>query len=224
MAGLARSQVSAIDEHRLNAIMAQYFVIHPDNPQPRLVQQAVSLLREGAVVAYPTDSSYALACMMEFKDAQTRIRQIRALDESHLFTLICRDLAEISTYAKVNNSQFRLLKAHTPGPYTFVLDATREVPKRLQHNKRSTIGLRVPKHAVTQALLEALDAPLLSVTLQLPDEDMPLTVGWEIRERLEHAVDLVIDSDIAQVGQTTVVDLTQDPPEVLRQGLALWSS
>lgn len=202
--------------------MAQYFVIHADNPQSRLIQQAVAILRQGGVMAFPTDSSYALACLMANKDAQTRIRRIRQLDETHLFTLMCRNLAEIGTYARVDNTQFRLLKAYTPGPYTFVLNASREVPKRLQHEKRSTIGLRVPAHAVTQALLDALDEPLLSVTLQMPEDDVPMSSGWEIRERLEHAVDVVIDSALSEAGLTTVVDLTQEPPEVVRQGLAPW--
>ncbi|TXI46590.1 L-threonylcarbamoyladenylate synthase [Methylophilus sp.] len=202
--------------------MAQYFVIHAENPQTRLIQQAAQLLRQGGVLACPTDSSYALVCLMEFKDAQTRIRRLRGVDDEHPFTLICRDLAEIGTYAKVNNSQFRLLKAMTPGAYTFLLEASREVPRRLQHPKRSNIGLRVPKHVVTQALLEALDSPLLSMTLQLPDDEAPMSVGWEIREALEHQIDAVIDSDIAHVGATTVVDLTQDPPELVRAGVAPW--
>jgi len=202
--------------------MAQYFVIHAENPQSRLIQQAAQLLKQGGVLACPTDSSYALVCLMEFKDAQTRIRRLRGVDDEHPFTLICRDLAEIGTYAKVNNSQFRLLKAMTPGAYTFLLEASREVPRRLQHPKRSTIGLRVPKHVVTQALLEALDSPLLSMTLQLPADEAPMSVGWEIREALEHQIDAVIDSDIVHVGATTVVDLTQDPPELVRAGVAPW--
>jgi len=202
--------------------MAQYFVIHAENPQPRLIQQAAQLLKQGGVLACPTDSSYALVCLMEFKESQTRIRRLRGVDDEHPFTLICRDLAEIGTYAKVNNSQFRLLKAMTPGAYTFLLEASREVPRRLQHPKRSTIGLRVPKHVVTQALLEALDSPLLSMTLQLPDDETPMSVGWEIREALEHQIDAVIDSDIVHVGATTVLDLTQDPPALVRAGVAPW--
>ena len=202
--------------------MAQYFVIHADNPQPRLIQQAVKLMEEGGVIACPTDSSYALICMMQHKDAQTRIRRIRQVDDDHPFTLVCRDLAEISTYAKVNNSQFRLLKAYTPGAYTFLLEATREVPRRLQHPKRSTVGLRVPAHPVIQNLLEALHAPLLSMTLQLPGETVPMSVGWEIREMLEHHIDAVIDSDSIQSGPTTVLDLTEDPPALIRAGVANW--
>lgn len=202
--------------------MAQYFIIHAENPQSRLIQQAVQLLKQGGVLACPTDSSYALVCLMEFKDAQTRIRRLRGVDDEHPFTLICRDLAEIGTYAKVNNTQFRLLKALTPGAYTFLLEASREVPRRLQHPKRSTIGLRVPKHIVVQALLETLDCPMLSMTLQLPGDETPMSVGWEIREALEHQIDAVIDSDIVHVGATTVLDLTQDPPELVRAGVAPW--
>lgn len=202
--------------------MAQYFIIHAQNPQARLIQQAVQLLKQGGILACPTDSSYALVCLMEFKDAQTRIRRLRGVDDDHPFTLICRDLAEIGTYAKVNNSQFRLLKALTPGAYTFLLEASREVPRRLHHPKRSTIGLRVPKHIVTQTLLEALDSPMLSMTLQLPSDEAPLSVGWEIREALEHQIDAVIDSDIVHVGPTTVLDLTEDPPSLVRAGVAPW--
>lgn len=202
--------------------MAQYFIIHAENPQARLIQQAVQLLKQGGVLACPTDSSYALVCLMDYKDAQVRIRRLRGVDDEHPFTLICRDLAEIGTYAKVNNSQFRLLKAMTPGAYTFLLEASREVPRRLQHPKRSTIGLRVPMHVVTQALLEALDSPMLSMTLQLPGDEAPMSVGWEIRETLEHQIDAVIDSDIVHVGATTVLDLTQDPPELVRAGVAPW--
>lgn len=200
--------------------MAQYFSIHADNPQPRLIHQAAEIFRAGGVVAYPTDSSYALGCMMAFKDAQDRIRQIRGLGDSHLFTLVCRNLSELATYAKVDNSTFRLLKAHTPGAYTFILDASREVPRRLQHPKRSAVGIRVPDHAVTQALLEELGEPILSMTLQLPGDDEPLNVAWEIRERLERQVDLVIDSSIHAIGMTTVIDLTQETPQLIRQGVA----
>lgn len=199
--------------------MAQYFVIHADNPQARLIKQAVDILQNGGVIAYPTDSSYALGCALGFKDAQAKIRSIRGVDDSHLFTLMCRNLSELSTYAKVDNAQFRLLKANTPGPYTFILEASREVPRRLLHAKRSTVGLRVPAHAVTQALLEALDAPLLSMTLQLPSDDEPMNIAWEIREQLEHQLDLVIDSTLPQMGETTVVDLTGASPEIIRQGI-----
>lgn len=204
--------------------MAQYFVINAENPQARLIKHAVEILREGGVIAYPTDSSYALGCMMGFKDAQVKIRQIRGLDESHLFTLVCSDLSALSTYAQVDNSQFRLLKANTPGAYTFVLKATKEVPRRLQHPKRSAVGIRVPNHAVVQALLEELAEPLLSMTLQLPGDEDPLNEAWEIRERLEHAVDLVIDSAISVAGLTTVIDLTESAPVLIRQGVADASS
>lgn len=204
--------------------MAQYFVINAENPQARLIKHAVEILREGGVIAYPTDSSYALGCMMGFKDAQVKIRQIRGLDESHLFTLVCSDLSALSTYAQVDNSQFRLLKANTPGAYTFVLKATKEVPRRLQHPKRSAVGIRVPNHAVVQALLEELAEPLLSMTLQLPGDEDPLNEAWEIRERLEHTVDLVIDSAISVAGLTTVIDLTETPPVLIRQGVADASS
>lgn len=200
--------------------MAQYFVINAENPQARLINHAVEILREGGVIAYPTDSSYALGCMLGFKDAQDRIRQIRGLSDDHLFTLVCSDLSELSVYAQVGNSQFRLLKANTPGAYTFVLKATKEVPRRLQHPKRSSVGIRVPNHAVVQALLEALGEPILSMTLQLPANDEPLNEAWEIRDKLEHAVDLVIDSAIHHSGLTTVIDLTDAAPILVRQGAA----
>ena len=200
--------------------MAQYFVINAENPQARLIKHTVEILREGGVIAYPTDSSYALGCMLGFKDAQDKIRQIRGVDDSHLFTLVCSDLSALSTYAQVDNSQFRLLKANTPGAYTFVLRATKQVPRRLQHPKRSTVGIRVPSHAVVQALLEALGEPILSMTLQLPGDDEPLNEAWEIRERLEHSVDLVIDSAITLAGLTTVIDLTESAPVLIRQGVA----
>ena len=200
--------------------MAQYFIINAENPQSRLIKHAVEILREGGVIAYPTDSSYALGCMMGFKDAQDKIRQIRGLDESHLFTLICRNLSDLAIYAQVDNSQFRLLKANTPGAYTFILRATKEVPRRLQHPKRSAVGIRVPNHAVVQALLDALAEPLLSMTLQLPENDEPLNEAWEIRDRLEHQVDLVIDSAIHHAGLTTVIDLMEAAPILVRQGAA----
>jgi len=198
--------------------MSQYFSIHPENPQQRLIHQAAEIIRNGGVVAYPTDSSYALGCHLGDKAAQERIRAIRGVDESHHFTLVCRNLAEISTYAKVDNSQFRLLKANTPGSYTFILQASREVPRRLQHPKRSTIGLRVPDHAVTLALLEELNEPLLSMTLQLPGEDAPMNQAWEIREQLEHQVDLVIDAGACDILPTTVIDLTGESPVLTRRG------
>jgi tRNA threonylcarbamoyl adenosine modification protein (Sua5/YciO/YrdC/YwlC family) len=198
--------------------LAQYFAINAENPQARLIKHAVEILREGGVIAYPTDSSYALGCMLGFKDAQDKIRQIRGVDDSHLFTLICSNLSELSVYAQVDNSQFRLLKANTPGAYTFVLKATRELPRRLQHPKRNEVGIRVPNHAVTQALLEALGEPLLSMTLHLAGDDEPLNEPWEIRDRLESQVDLVIDSAIHHAGLTTVIDLTEAAPTLIRQG------
>ncbi|HSI95631.1 MAG TPA: L-threonylcarbamoyladenylate synthase [Methylophilaceae bacterium] len=198
--------------------MAQFFTIHPESPQSRLIRQAVEIFRSGGVVAYPTDSSYALGCILGEKDAQERIRAIRGVDENHHFTLVCRNLAEIGVYAKVDNSQFRLLKANTPGSYTFILQASREVPRRLQHPKRSTIGLRVPDHAVTLALLEELNEPLLSMTLMLPGDEAPLSEAWEIRERLEKQVDLVIDAGACDVLPTTVIDLTGEAPQLVRLG------
>jgi tRNA threonylcarbamoyl adenosine modification protein (Sua5/YciO/YrdC/YwlC family) len=199
--------------------MAQYFVIHPQTPQTRLIHQAVEILRNGGVVAYPTDSSYALGCVLGNKEAQERIRAIRGVDEDHHFTLVCRNLAELSAYAQVDNSQFRLLKANTPGQYTFILKATRELPRRLQHPKRSTVGLRVPQHAVTQALLEELDQPLLSMTLLLPNgANEPLNEAWEIRDQLEHQLDLVIDAGACSAEPTTVIDLTGEAPRLTRLG------
>jgi len=198
--------------------MAQYFSIHPDNPQPRLIRQAVEVLRAGGVIAFPTDSSYALGCQLGNKEAQERIRAIRQVGDSKNFTLMCRNLAELATYARVDNSQFRLLKANTPGSYTFILQASREVPRRLQHPKRSTIGLRVPDHAVTLALLEELNEPLLSMTLTLPGEEEPLNQAWDIRERLERLIELVIDAGACDAQPTTVVDLSGDTPVVTRRG------
>ena len=199
--------------------MSQLFNINLANPQARLITHTAEILQAGGVIAYPTDSGYALGCMIGHSDAQARIRQIRAADEQHLFTLVCRNLAELGNYAIVSNSQFRLLKANTPGAYTFILNATREVPRKLQHPKRNTIGLRVPEHAVVQAILDAINAPLLSMTLLLPDEEEMLTQAWEIREKLEHSVDLVIDVGHCVAGATSVINLTQDVPELIRAGL-----
>ncbi len=198
--------------------MAQFFSIHPDNPNARLIRQAAAMLREGAVIVYPTDSGYALGCHLDDKDAVTRIREIRGVDDKHHMTLVCRDLSEISRYARVDNSKFRMLKANTPGSYTFILEATKEVPRRLQHPKRSTIGLRIPDHPVVLALLEELDEPLLSSTLILPDAHQPLTDVEEIRELLERRVDLVIEGGAVGLEPTTVIDLTGDAPELVRQG------
>jgi tRNA threonylcarbamoyl adenosine modification protein (Sua5/YciO/YrdC/YwlC family) len=198
--------------------LSQFFSIHAENPQARLINQAVEILNKGGVIAYPTDSSYALGCIIGNKEAQSRIRSIRGVDETHHFTLVCRNLAELATYAQVDNVQFRLLKANTPGKYTFVLKATREVPRRLQHPKRSTLGLRVPEHAVTQALLTELNQPLLSMTLSLKDDSEPLNEAWSIRERLEHQLDLVIDAGSCSAIPTTVIDLTTDNPQLIRHG------
>jgi tRNA threonylcarbamoyl adenosine modification protein (Sua5/YciO/YrdC/YwlC family) len=198
--------------------MAQFFTIHPVNPNPRLIHQAAAVLRGGGVVVYPTDSCYALGCHLDDKDAVTRIRQIRKLDEQHNLTLMCRDLSEISRYAKVDNVKFRLLKSNTPGSYTFILEATKEVPKRLQHPKRSTIGIRIPAHPVALALLEELGEPLLSTTLILPDEEGPLNDAAYIRDLMEKQVELVIDGGAVGVEFTTVIDLTGDVPVLLRRG------
>jgi len=199
--------------------MSQFFQIHPDNPQQRLIDQAVDVIKRGGVIVYPTDSGYALGCHIGDKSAMERIRTIRQVDAKHNFTLVCRDLSEIATYAKVENDAYRLIKSLTPGPYTFILKATKEVPKRLQNPKRKTIGLRVPDNLIAQALLERLGEPLMSSTLILPGEDMPLTDPYDIRDTLEHALDLIIDGGYCGFEPTTVVDLTEDAPVVLRQGL-----
>jgi len=199
--------------------MSQFFNINLDNPQPRLIAQTADILHKGGVIVYPTDSGYALGCMLGDTDAQSRIRQIRGVDDKHLFTLMCRNLSELGNYAIVNNSQFRLLKANTPGAYTFILNATREVPRKLQHPKRSTIGIRVSPHTVVQAILDAIDAPLLSMTLSFPEADMTTMEPWEIRDRLEHRVDLVIDVEHCPTDATTVINLTGDVPELIREGL-----
>ncbi|OIP14638.1 MAG: threonylcarbamoyl-AMP synthase [Betaproteobacteria bacterium CG2_30_59_46] len=198
--------------------MSQFFVIHPENPQPRLIHQTADIIRNGGVIAYPTDASYALGCGLGDKEAQQRIRAIRGVDEDHPLTLVCRDLAEISVYAKVDNRQFRLLKANTPGCYTFILEATREVPKRLQHPKRKTVGLRVPDHPILQALLAELGEPLLSSTLQLPGDDQPLNDPYTIRDLLERQVDLVLDGGYGDVETTTVIDLSGETPALVRAG------
>jgi tRNA threonylcarbamoyl adenosine modification protein (Sua5/YciO/YrdC/YwlC family) len=198
--------------------VAQFFSIHADTPHARLIKQAVAIVQKGGIIVYPTDSCYALGCHLGDKDAMTRIRTIRQVDERHHFTLVCRNLTEISTYAKVDNSQYRLLKATTPGSYTFILQATREIPRRMQHPKRNTIGLRIPDHPVVLALLEELGEPLLSSTLILPEDEYPLNDAEEIRERLEHQVELVMDAGSCGIGMTTVIDLTTDVPALVRQG------
>jgi tRNA threonylcarbamoyl adenosine modification protein (Sua5/YciO/YrdC/YwlC family) len=198
--------------------MAQFFQIHPSNPQQRLVRQAVEMLKDGGVIAYPTDSSYALGCTIGNKVAMETIRTIRKVDDDHNFTLVCRDLSELSLYARVNNEIYRLLKRFTPGPYTFILTATREVPRRLQHPKKKTIGLRVPDFPIVSALLRELNEPLMSSTLILPGHDLPMNDAEEIREQLEHVVAGIIDGGPCDLAPTTVVDLVGVVPEVLRYG------
>ena len=199
--------------------MSQFFNINIDNPQSRHIQQTADILRNGGVIAYPTDSGYALGCMIGNSDAQARIRRIRGVDDKHLFTLVCRNLSELGNYAVVSNSQFRLLKANTPGAYTFILNATREVPRKLQHPKRNAVGIRVPDHNVVQALLEAIDAPLLSMTLLITGEEEGLSEAWEIQDRLEDQLDAVIDAGYCIRGATSVIDLTEDVPTLIRAGL-----
>lgn len=198
--------------------MADWFEIHPVNPQKRVLAQAAVRLRQGAVIAYPTDSCYALGCQLDDKQAAERLRRIRQFDRHHQFTLVCRDLSEIATYAKVDNWQFRLLKQFTPGPYTFILDATKELPRRVAHEKRKTIGLRIPEHVVAQALLETLGEPLISCTLAFPGEDDPVAEPGEWRAQLDGAVDVVIDGGFCGLEPTTVVDLTGETPLLVRQG------
>lgn len=198
--------------------MSQFYQIHPENPQARLIRNAVDIIHNGGVVAYPTDSGYALGCHIGDKTALDRIRRIRKLDDKHNFTLVCRDLSEIATYAKVNNTSYRLLRHTTPGAYTFILQATSEVPRRLMHPKRKTVGLRVPDNAIAAALLADLGEPLMSVTLIMPGDEFPLTDPYDIRETLEHEVDLVIDGGYCGMEPTTVVDLADDRSVILRAG------
>ena len=198
--------------------MAEYLEIHPKNPQVRLIRQAANIVREGGVIAYPTDSCYALGCHVGDADALERIRRIRQADKNHHFTLVCRDLSEIAKYAQVDTPVFRLLKAHTPGPFTFLLPATRETPKRLQHPKRRTIGIRVPDHPVPHLLLAELGEPLMSSTLLLPGEETPLTDADQIRDRLDSVLDAILDGGHCGIEPTTVVDLAVSPPVILRQG------
>lgn len=198
--------------------MTQYLYIHPENPQTRLIRQAVMLIRDGAVIAYPTDSAYALGCHLGDKPALERITRIRELNDKHNFTLLCRDLSDIATYAKVDNATYRLLKTHTPGAYTFILNASSEVPRRILHPKRKTIGIRIPDHIICQALLTELDEPLLTTTLQLPGEAEPLNDPESIRDRLGSRLELIIDGGYGTLEPTTVVDLTGDAPVILREG------
>jgi tRNA threonylcarbamoyl adenosine modification protein (Sua5/YciO/YrdC/YwlC family) len=198
--------------------MSQFFQIHPDNPQLRLIKQAAQIIHGGGIVALPTDSCYALVCHLDDKAAVERLRRIRGVDDKHHLTLLCRDLSEIAQYARVDNRQYRLLKAATPGPYTFILEATKEVPRRLSHPSRKTIGLRVPENRIAHALLEELGQPLLGTTLILPDESEPLTDPDEVRNQLERQIELVIDGGACSLEPTTVIDLSDEAPELVRQG------
>ena len=198
--------------------MSQFFQIHPENPQKRLITQAADIIRKGGVVVYPTDSGYALGCQLEQKNALERIRRIRKLDDKHNFTLVCRDLSELGTYAKVDNVAYRAIKNHTPGPYTFILKATSEVPRRLLQAKRKTIGLRVPDNEIALALLNELNEPMMSVTMILPGEDMPMMDPYDIRQTLEHDLDLVIDGGYCGMEATSVIDMHEDEWHILRHG------
>jgi len=199
--------------------MSQFFVIHPENPQARLIAHSVEILRKGGVIAYPTDSAYALGCMMGDKRGIDTIRRIRQIDEKHNLTLVCRDLSDLSSYANVDNVAYRLIKNNTPGPYTFILQATREVPRRLLHPKRRTIGLRVLGNPIASAILAALGEPMLSTSLIMPNEDQPLNDPNDIRDRLEHELDLVIDGGFCGVEESTIVSLLEGAPEVIRVGM-----
>ncbi|WP_433171930.1 L-threonylcarbamoyladenylate synthase [Actinoallomurus sp. CA-150999] len=198
--------------------MARYFDVHPDNPQPRVLRQVVDILRADGLIVYPTDSCFALGCRLGNKEGIDRIREIRRLDSGHHFTLVCKDFAQLGQFVQVSNALFRSIKAATPGSYTFILPATREVPRRLLHPKKKTVGVRIPDHVVTQGLLAELGEPLLSSTLLLPDDAEPMTQGWDIKERLDHAVDAVIDAGECGAVPTTVIDFSQDEPEIVRRG------
>jgi tRNA threonylcarbamoyl adenosine modification protein (Sua5/YciO/YrdC/YwlC family) len=198
--------------------MSQFFTLHPTHPEIRLIKRAVDILRKGGLIAYPTDSCYALGCQIGDKHAMERIRRIRGVDERHHFTLVCRDLSDIGTFAKVNNAQYRLLKAHTPGTYTFILEATRELPRRIAHPKRATVGVRVPEHPVTHALLTELNEPLLSSTLMLPGDEDPLSDAEAIRARIANEVDLILDGGACGIEPTTVIDLSEPEPILVRKG------
>jgi tRNA threonylcarbamoyl adenosine modification protein (Sua5/YciO/YrdC/YwlC family) len=198
--------------------MAKYFDVHPDNPQARALRQVVDLIRADGLIVYPTDSCFALGCRLGNKEGIDRIREIRRLDSHHHFTLVCKDFAQMGQFVQVSNALFRSIKAATPGSYTFILPATKEVPRRLLHPRKKTVGVRIPDHAVTQALLSELGEPLLSSTLLLPDETEPMTQGWDIKETLDHVVDAVIDSGDCGAVPTTVIDFSQTEPEILRRG------
>ncbi|MQA16148.1 MAG: threonylcarbamoyl-AMP synthase [Pseudonocardiaceae bacterium] len=198
--------------------MAKYFDVHPVNPQPRAIRQVVDIVHAGGLVVYPTDSCFALGCQLGNKAGIDRIRSIRRLDDRHHFTLMCRDFAQLGQFVHVNNSVFRAIRAATPGSYTFILPATREAPRRLLHPKKKTVGVRIPDHVTAQALVAELGEPMLSSTLLLPDQDEPMTQGWEIKERLDHEVDAVIDSGDCGIEPTTVIDFSLDVPEIVRRG------
>lgn len=198
--------------------VSQFFQIHPENPQPRLIAQAVDIMNNGGVVVYPTDCAYALGCHLGDKKAMEKIKRIRQLDDKHNFTLVCRDLSEIATYAKLDNQAYRAIKAHTPGAYTFILKATSEVPRRLLHPKRRTIGIRIPSNPIALALTESLAEPIMSTSLILPGDEIPLTDPYEIREVLQHEVDLVIDGGYCGMEASSVISLLDEVPEVLREG------
>ncbi|MFP5020284.1 L-threonylcarbamoyladenylate synthase [Pseudonocardia phyllosphaerae] len=198
--------------------MARYYDVHPENPQPRSIGQVVDVVRDGGLIAYPTDSCFALGCSLGNKDGLERIRQIRKLDDKHHFTLVCADFAQLGQFVQISNAVFRAVKASTPGSYTFILPATKEVPRRLLHPKKKTVGVRIPDHATTQALLAQLGEPLLSSTLLLPGHDEPMTQGWDIKEELDNQVEAVIDSGDCGTEPTTVVDLSTDEPEIVRVG------
>jgi tRNA threonylcarbamoyl adenosine modification protein (Sua5/YciO/YrdC/YwlC family) len=203
--------------------VAKYFDVHPDNPQPRAIRQVVDVVRGGGLIAYPTDSCFALGCALGNRAGMDRIREIRHLDERHPFTLMCRDFTELGQLVQLNNALFRQLKAATPGPYTFILPATKEVPRRLQHPRKRTVGVRIPDHIVAQALLDELGEPMLSSTLVLPGAEEPMTQGWEIKEELDHALDAVIDSGDCGTEPTTVVDFSSGEAEIVRKGAGDWS-
>ncbi|MFJ9725083.1 L-threonylcarbamoyladenylate synthase [Streptomyces sp. NPDC101209] len=198
--------------------MAKYYDVHPDNPQPRTISQIAESIRSGALIAYPTDSCYALGCRLGSRDGIERIRTIRHLDDRHHFTLVCQDFAQLGQFVRIDNDVFRAIKASTPGSYTFILPATREVPRMLQHPKKKTVGVRIPDHVVTQALLAELGEPLLSSTLLLPDEEEPMTQGWEIKDRLDHVLDGVVDSGECGTEPTTVIDFSGGEAEIVRRG------
>jgi tRNA threonylcarbamoyl adenosine modification protein (Sua5/YciO/YrdC/YwlC family) len=199
--------------------MSQFFQIHPDNPQPRLIKQAAEILRSGGLAVIPTDCAYALACRIGDKNATEKVRRLRKLDSKHNFTLLCRDLSELSDFAKVDNSQYRLLKAHTPGAYTFILEATRQVPRLLMHPKKRTIGIRVPDNKIAMELAAEMNVPIMTTSLIMPGDELPMSDPYDIRQQLEHELDLVIDGGYCGFEATTVIDMTDEVPQLLRQGV-----